>query len=106
MKAHIHFQSFFNWTVGIQLFLWTLLLPYTTAFPFEIPPDLAEYALKANDSGIPHRHLSKRALDYPGVTFSSTCDDAQQRYIKEELDEVKLVVSEYFCSMGSSWTQS
>ncbi|KNG80335.1 hypothetical protein ANOM_011032, partial [Aspergillus nomiae NRRL 13137] len=92
MKAHIHFQSFFNWTVGIQLFLWTLLLPYTTAFPFEIPPDLAEYALKANDSGIPHRHLSKRALDYPGVTFSSTCDDAQQRYIKEELDEIKLVL--------------
>ncbi|KAE8404690.1 hypothetical protein BDV37DRAFT_104371 [Aspergillus pseudonomiae] len=92
MKVRIHFQSFLNWTVGIQLFLWTLLLPYTTAFPFEIPPDLAEYALKANDSGIPHRHLSKKALDYPGVTFSSTCDGAQQRYIKEELDEIKLVL--------------
>jgi hypothetical protein len=104
MKVYIHFQSIFKWTLSIQVFLWTLILPYTAAFPFESPPDLAEYAPRVNDSDIPPKHLFRRASDYTGVTFSSTCDANQQQYIKDELDEIKAVVGIQICSTDLSPT--
>ncbi|KAH2160527.1 hypothetical protein KXW37_009945 [Aspergillus fumigatus] len=93
MRVHIHSQSIIKWMAGMQVLLWATILPFTAAFPFDHHPNLIEYAPQINDSDI-HGHLFKRASDYSGLKFSSTCDAAQIQYVKDELDEIQTVLTQ------------
>jgi hypothetical protein len=79
----------------MQWLLLAVFIPCVFSFPFEFPSDLeTSYVTGANQTLVERNHLYKRAADYSSiVTWGYECNEDRIKYLSEELDETKTLVS-------------
>lgn len=95
MRVSLRLRAITRWISNMQWLFLSAFILCVFASPFEFPSDpKSSYTVGANQTSLERSHLYKGATDYSSiVTWGSECDAERIRYLSEELDETKTMVS-------------